>query len=289
MMQRTDTLEDGSGNVSQVTISFTVPDVKDVPAVAENATGAVGMVINYRDESDVVREKSINDICAYAEDNASFQSGSTVTLRLQMSGVKEIRWLMLGPTDGAGNAATLTLSDMSITMETLGETLGYQRNLQDWSGTGIIPVFNSVQVKLTAVTKNATTNTSEQIVVESETQRQLVESGQEVVITPSVTGSSSGYTYRVEKFKDSFTTNAAETVTSENGVLRFKATNEYSSGVGTESYYRVIVSSNEVPSVQSIIEFVVEPKNVEPVTEQPTNNQDEQTTDNSTTNTEDGN
>ena len=289
VMQRTDTLEDGSGNVSQVTISFTVPDVKDVPAVAENATGAVGMVINYRDESDVVREKSINDICAYAEDNASFQSGSTVTLRLQMSGVKEIRWLMLGPTDGAGNAAALTLSDMSITMETLGETLGYQRNLQDWSGTGIIPVFNSVQVKLTAVTKNATTNTSEQIVVESETQRQLVESGQEVVITPSVTGSSSGYTYRVEKFKDSFTTNAAETVTSENGVLRFKATNEYSSGVGTESYYRVIVSSNEVPSVQSIIEFVVEPKNVEPVTEQPTNNQDEQTTDNSTTNTEDGN
>ena len=268
VMQRTDENEDGTGDVSRVIISFNVPDVKDVPAVAENANGEVGMVINYINESDAIKELSINDILEYAEGNASFQSGGTVTLQLLMSDVKEIRWLMLGPTDGAGNAATLALSDMSITIETAGNETSYQRNLSEWSGTGIIPVFNSIQVKLTATTQNATTGTQEQIVVESETVRQLVESGQEVVITPSVTGSSSGYTYRVEKFKDSFTTNASEVVTSNNGALRFKATNEYSSGTGTELYYRVIVSSNEAPSVQSIIEFVVEPKYVEPASEQ---------------------
>lgn len=268
VMQRTDGNEEGTGKVSKLTVSFTVPEVKDVPAVAENASGAVGMVINYRNTSDAIKELTINDILEYAEDGSTFRSGSTVTVELLVADVKEVRWLKLNPTDGAGNAATLTLRDMSITLSTTGEEIGYQRNLQDWSGSGVIPVFNSVQVRLTAVTTNTTNGTQEQIVVESETQRQLVESGQEVVITPQVTGSSDGYTYRVEKFKDSFTTNASEVVTSSDGVLRFRAVNEYSSGVGTELYYRVIVSSNEVPTVQTVIEFVVEPKYVEPPVEE---------------------
>ena len=258
---------DGTGGVAQLTLTFTVPSVKDVPAVAENASGPVSMLLNYRTADDVIREMSIDDILEYAEGSASFQSGSTVTLRLLIPEAAEIRWLSLSPTSETGDAATLALSDMSATFQLGGKEISYQRNLQDWSGSGVIPLFNSVQVKLSAVTARPSAGTQEQIDVESGTKRQLVESGQEVTITAKVTGSSEGYTYRVEKFKDSFTSSAPEVLTAENGVLRFKAVNEYSSGVGAEAYYRVIVSSREVPAVQTIIEFVVEPLYVEPVDE----------------------
>lgn len=56
-------------------------------------------------------------------------------------------------------------------------------------------------------------------------------------------------------------------LTSGNGTLRFCAVNEYSSGVGTETYYRVTVSSREVSSVETVMEFVVEPKYIAPAAE----------------------
>ena len=253
------------GSVSQLTISFTVPDVKDVPAVAENANGPVGMVLNYLTVNGVSKELSIYDVREYADGNTSFQSGSTVTLRLLISEAGAIRWLSLNPTDEAGNAATLTLSKISATIQCGGQETSYQRNLQDWSGSGTIPLFNYVRVKLSAVTTTPSTGTQEKIEVESGTKRQLVESGQEVVITPQVTDSNEGCSYRVEKFKDTFTSSAPEVVTSESGTLHFKAANEYSSGTGTEVFYRVIVFSREVPTVQAVMEFVVEPKYVAPI------------------------
>ncbi len=265
IMQCTGRTSAEEGSVSQLTLSFTVPDVKDVPEVAENASGPVGMVLNYMTVNGVSRELSIYDIREYAVGNTSFQSGSTVTLRLLIPEAGEIRWLSLNPTDEAGNAAALTLSEMSAKIQCGGKETSYQRNLQDWSGSGTIPLFNYVQVKLSAVTTTPSTGTQERIEVESGTKRQLVESGQEVVITPQVTGSNGGYSYRVEKFKDAFTSSAPEVITSGDGTLRFKAVNEYSSGVGTEAFYRVIVSSREVPTVQAVMEFVVEPKYVAPI------------------------
>ena len=265
IMQCTGGGSDEEGSVSQLTLSFTVPDVKDVSAVAENANGPVGMVLSYMTVNGVSRELSIYDIREYAEGDTSFQSGSTVTLRLLIPEAREIRWLSLNPTDEAGNAAALTLSEMSAKIQCGGKESSYHRNLQDWSGSGTIPLFNYVQVKLSAVTTTPSTGTQEQIEVEGGTKRQLVESGQEVVITPQVTGSNEGYSYRVEKFKDAFTSSAPEVITSGNGTLRFKAVNEYSSGVGTEAFYRVIVSSREVSTVQAVMEFVVEPKYVAPI------------------------
>ncbi len=268
LMPCTGSASSETGGVGELTLSFTVPEVKDVPAVAENANGPVGMRLNYRTVDGVLRELSVYDIREYAEGSgASFQSGSTVTLRLLIPEVEEIRYLSLSPTNEAGNAATLTLSDMSATLRLGEKEIGYQRSLQDWRGSGVIPLYNSVQVKLSAVTTRPSSNTQEQIEVESGTRRQLVESGQEVVITPTVTGSDEGYTYRVEKFKDSFTSNAPEVLTSGNGTLRFCAVNEYSSGVGTETYYRVTVSSREVSSVETVMEFVVEPKYIAPAAE----------------------
>ena len=253
-----------SGSVSQLTLSFTVPEVKDVAAAAENADGEVAMQINYKDSNGATKTMNVNDILDYAAADASFQPGSTVTVNIMMPNVSEVRWISLSPKNTAGDAGTLTLNDVTATLQTGSNKTSYQRSLTDWSGTGVIPLFNSVQLKLTATTKTPSSGTSQTIQVDSGTKQVLVESGQEVAITPKLTGSASGYTYRVEKFKGSYSSSAPEVLTQTGSTLRFKADNEYSSGVGAETYYRVIVSSKELPSVQTIMEFVVEPKYVAP-------------------------
>ena len=253
-----------SGSVSQLTLSFTVPEVKDVAAAAENAGGEVAMQINYKDSNGATKTMNVNNILDYAAADASFQPGSTVTVNIMMPNVSEVRWISLSPKNTAGDAGTLTLNDVTATLQTGSNKTSYQRSLTDWSGTGVIPLFNSVQLKLTATTKTPSSGTSQTIQVDSGTKQVLVESGQEVAITPKLTGSASGYTYRVEKFKGSYSSSAPEVLTQTGSTLHFKADNEYSSGVGAETYYRVIVSSKELPSVQTIMEFVVEPKYVAP-------------------------
>ena len=265
IMKRTDAEEADKVSVSQLTVQFTVPEVSEIPAASENANGQVTMLLNYRTSNGTEKTLTVYDICQYAvESNASFQPGNTITMRMLLTNVEKIRWLSLIPTSEAGDAASLTLNELNaVFLQSDGSTLSYRCSLRDWSGSGVISLFGSVRVKLSAVTTNPSSNVQEYIEVESGgTKRQLIESGQTVIITPTVTDSSEGYTYRVERFKDSFTSNAPEVLTSKGGTLCFQAVNEYTVGSGTEVYYRVTVSSREVPSVQTIIEFVVEPKYV---------------------------
>ncbi len=262
IMNRTEVGADGRGSVSKMTLTFTVPDTKDVPAAANNATGNVGLEVSYYNTDGVSKTMWIYDVCKVAKENsASFMAGSTVTLELLVPNAEEIRYLTLSPTDASGNDATLKLSSLTAVISVGEDETTYRCDLTDWSGSGVISLFSSVQVELSASTTTPSTGEKESFTVASgQTKRQLVESGQEVTITPSVSGSTRGYTYRVERFKDEYTSTASDVVTSSGSTLKFKASNEYSAGTGTEIYYRITVSSVEVPSVQTVIEFVVEPQ-----------------------------
>ena len=261
IMERTDSSSDGRGTVSRLTLTFTVPETKDVPAAANNPLGAVSMTVSYRNVNGVNKEFTIYDLCKNAaESNASFKPGNTVTLELLLADVDEIRWISLSPTNEAGNEASLTLSSVSAVLENGGTSTSTQCSLSDWSGSGIISLFGSVSLKLSATTKSSDGTTENFTVDSGKTAQKLVESGQEVVITPELFGSNEGYLYTVEKFRGSYTSAAADVVKREGNTLRFCADNEYTSGSGSEVYYRVTVSSAEIPSVKTVIEFVVEPK-----------------------------
>ncbi len=261
IMKRTDADGADKIGVSQFTFRFTVPEVSEVPAASGNANLQVGMLINFRTADGAEQTLSVDDICQYAvENDASFRPGNTVTLRILARKAESIRWISLIPT---GDGTRLTLNGLETDIQSNGKTVSYQCSLRDWEGYGVIPLFGSVKIKLSAETMNPSSGLQEQIEVETgETKRQLIESGQTVIIEPTVADSDKGYAYRVERFRDSFTSNAPETVTEEDGTLRFRAVNEYTGGSGTEVYYRVTISSVEVPSVTAVIEFVVEPKYV---------------------------
>ena len=237
-----------TGNVGILTLSFTVPLIKDVPAVAENANGEVGLTVNYRTDDNVIREVTVSDILDVADSGTSFSSGSTVTMRLLLPRVQEVRYVSLAPENTGGDDATLALSEMSATLDTNGTSVGYERNLSDWEGSGVIPLFNTVKVRLTAETANG-----DRFTVDSGTKQVLVSRGDETEITVKLIGTDEDYAYTAVKFKDSFTTDASDMVDRNGDELTF-STEDASSG----DYYRLTVRSREIPAVQTIIEFVVE-------------------------------
>ncbi len=254
IMSRTDTASE-SGTVTELTIGFSLPQSASICKSA-------GMTLSYRNVDGVIKQLTLYNVCDYASGEVScFTPGSVFTVTILISGVDEIRWISLSPTDEAENEMKLPIDEIKVSLVQNGTEKSYTSVLDDYTGKGVISLFNSVKVSLGATTTRPSTGTEETIDVGSgETKRLLVESGQTVAILPAVTGSSEGYSYRVEKFKDNFTSNAPETVTVDEGKLKFCAVNEYTTGSGSEAYYRLTVYSSEVDTAVAVIEFVVEPK-----------------------------
>lgn len=260
------TARDGAeiGGVGELDLTFAVPKAEDVPKAAENADGAVGMVLNYRKTNGATAELRIYDIRTYAADGAgSFAPGSTMTMRLLLPEAEEVRWISLSPSYEAGNEGTLTLSSVTAAFSRGGKSTTYQRSLADWNGSGRIPVSNAIQVKLNAATVDQTTGAQTRIDTGSGTSSPLVQSGQKVVITPVVTGSE-GYTVRVEKYRGDFAVEAPETITRNGDTITFQASNEWTSGPGETISYRITIASTEVPDLQTVLNIGVEPKIVTP-------------------------
>ena len=239
-------------------------------------TEDVAVSLLYTTTNDVYeREYESSAVYLTEQSVTELRAGSVAELTFNESNVKEVTGIRIrgtGPTtrSGVGVASAVVTryeTDSSGSGEYVAGSTVFNNAVKLTAGQSNqimrTPQTSAVQVTLTATTTPPGAATAETIVVASgETKRQLVESGQEVVITPTVTGSTKGFTYSVEKFRDDFTSAATGVVTrSDNdGTLTFKATNEYSSGTGTEVYYRVTVISSEDSSVQAVMEFAVEPK-----------------------------
>lgn len=255
-----------SGTVGDLTLTFTVPTADRVPKAAENADGAVSMVLNYRKTNGALAELTLYDIREYAVSGTAFTPGSTVTLRLLLPEAAEVRWADLSPAYEAGNSGALLLESVNVRFARGEKATAYQRSLLDWSGSGMIPLSNAIQVSLTAETTDPTTGTRERISVENGASSPLVQSGQKVYITPVIKGSE-GYTVRVEKYRGNFTANTPETITQEGDTIVFHAVNEYTGSSGETASYRITISSKELPAIQAVLEIGVEPKVIVPAAE----------------------
>ncbi len=242
-------------------------------------TEDVAVSLLYTTTNDVYeREYESSAVYLTEQSMTELRAGSVAELTFNESNVKEVTGIRIrgtGPTtrSGVGVASAVVTryeTDSSGSGEYVAGSTAFNNAVKLTAGQSNQVMRQAaqqtgfVQVKLTASIQSTTGDgtVAETVSVASgETKRQLVESGQTVVITPTVTGNK-GFTYSVEKFKDDFTSGATGVVELSGGTLTFKAANEYSSGMGTEVYYRVTVSSVEDPSVQTVMEFAVEPKYV---------------------------
>ncbi len=245
------------------------------------ASDDVAVSLLYTTTNDVY-EREYESSAVYLTDQgwAELRAGGLVELTFNETNVKEVTGIRIrgtGPSTRSGvgvasAAVTLYETDEISGSEYFSGSTTFSNAIRLTAGqsnqimrhTATTDTTSYIQLKLTAGTTNPDTGTTEEITVASgETKRQLVASGQKVTITPTVVGSSKGFTYTAEKFKDDFTSAAGDVLSLSGATLTFSAANEYSAGTGTEVYYRVTVASVEDPSVKTVMEFAIEPKYVE--------------------------
>lgn len=255
-MMRTSADTASFGTVKQLTLQFMTAAAAE--GIGSGHNGAVAMTIGYTDPYGISQEITYEDIRSYVTEG-DFTDGSTATAKFQLANVAELRWIKLTPkSDDGSGTATWKLSGITGTLKAGSEETSFSRTLDrtfNESEDGKINV--NVRVNLVAQTTSLESGNVTVKKVTNDTASLLAESGRPVIITVDVAGSDDGFDVNAEEY--SVETDAVKNVNSyvliDGSTVTFMPPSNYS---GEDIYYRVTITSKEVPSCKSVINVTLQ-------------------------------
>lgn len=185
---------------------------------ALSAAQSVRMTVNYYDEYGYAATQVFDDIRRnFLFGQQGFASGATDTVRVLIPGMKELRWIELEPWSEASNAqASWTVEQLSAEIDLSGGAVGKTLNQTIVQGTPLRVGFANVFAGGTVWTLNAqgkaATETGENgdstpsmgtEVHSGQNNMMLLKSGEGVQLDVRVSGSTEGFTAKLESYDPS--------------------------------------------------------------------------------------
>ncbi len=258
-------------NVAPVEITVTTAESTDV--VSSSTADPIRMTIGYvSQDGRQTRTMAIDDVRAYMTDG-KLEAGKTATFSFLMKNCSEIRYVVIEPhSKEPYSQAAWGIENLKVRTIVDGKEQLAERKLSDpIIREGDPRTINLCNISISTKTSFYNSKVEKSSTINSDSQGKsavLVYSGDQVTIKPTVNGSLAGYGYTVSAVKavgdavsevDCFTKNGSQIV--------FDSPRNTTGGI---EVYRVIITSDENPAVQAVVEISVEAENTMLTTTEPT-------------------
>lgn len=263
-----------STDVANVVLPVTMT-IKTAAAAKDYESGTntpIRMKLYYTDASGASQVYTVNDITKVATSGSSFATDGTATLKFMLTGVKSLTSVTFEPYDtDASNIAGWTPEKLTIETKTVKGTNTISREINTRLYEGMAEesriTLSNVVLAATVVVTNADASKYSSYNTLNGDVNVLVENDQYLRVFTSLTGSSLGFSYRLERVSSDNSALVAVALNSDNGAsidsngyLTLTAnTLAKQSGAGS---YQLTVYTNENSKLNTIVKFTVEGENV---------------------------
>ena len=269
-----------STDVSNVVLPVTMT-IKTAAAAKDYESGTdtpIRMKLYYTDAKGASQVYTVEDITEVALNGSSFATDGTATLKFMLTGVKSLTSVTFEPYDtDAANIAAWTPEKLTIETKTVKGTNTISREINTRLYEGMAEAsritLSNVVLAATVVVTDINGNYSSYNTLNNDVNVLLKYvqdvSGNESTksdsmrVYTSLTGSSSGFSYKLERVSSDNTAAVAVTISSDNGVTI--DSNGYLSldvskfvgklGAGS---YQLTIYTNENSKIKTIVQFTIE-------------------------------
>lgn len=262
-MEPTNSDQNSRNRLVPVKFTFKTADKKD--ASETGTDGKIRMTINYLDLDNNIQTESIEDLTQYTR-KGSYASGDTAEVMLLVKGMKEIRWIRLEPVSNTeSKKAEWTLESVIVEITNPGSVdrtakavnrVIYETN----PDSGLINIISMGMSANVEVYSNGQT-TGNSYASQNGSVSVLLESGQNIVITPMIEGSRESCAIKeVTRVVDGAKADAKQYLTRNDtdGKLIFTPPENEKN---TNDQYKIVLASSENPNMTVEISVTVSSKN----------------------------
>ena len=261
------TVTEVTGSGAIIPIHFELKTAKAASDVESGTNSPIKMKLGYMSTSGESKEMIIQDIQMRIDSDGNFATDGTATLRLLVDDFKNARYIEFVPyDDNPDNQANWTLESMIVDIN-FGDTIErINRSVNQTINEEAPYIINLANIRLNAEVKTFNTANDTYTIKRTDSGecKILAENGQDIIITPSLTGSIKGYKVKVEKVSSAGATADADSIMRREGeqLILSPPVN-----LGVELVtYRVTLYSEEVESLRVEMDISLEPQ-VDPNTD----------------------